>query len=68
MRSEFQVHKLNEAGMKKATAIAEGFSILVDTLEKMGVSGRELALVKTKCEEACFFAKRSIASQAENQE
>lgn len=68
MRNEFKVHMLNESGKKKAGEIAEGFSLLLDGLEKLGVNGRELALVKTKCEEACFFAKRSIASQPENQE
>lgn len=68
MRSEFQVHMLNEQGKAKAAAIAEVFSEALDKLEKLDVDGRELALVKTKSEEACFFAKRSMASKAQNQE
>lgn len=68
IRPEFQVHMLNENGKRKAREIAEGFSILLAGVEALGVTGRELALVKTKLEEACFFAKRGIASLPENQE
>lgn len=68
IRPEFKVHMLNEAGKKKAAAIAEGFTILLDGIEAKGVTGRDLALVKTKLEEACFHAKRGIASLPENQE
>lgn len=68
MRPEFKVHMLNESGKKKASAIAEGFSILLDGLEAQGLTGRDLALVKTKLEEACFVAKRGMASLIENQE
>ncbi len=68
MRPEFKVHMLNESGKKKAAAIAEGFSILLDGLEAQGLTGRDLALVKTKLEEACFVAKRGMASLIENQE
>ena len=68
IRSEFQVHMLNDAGKAKARAIAEGFSILLDGLEAAGVTGRALALVKTNLETACFNAKCGIASLMENQE
>lgn len=68
MRPEFKVHMLNESGKKKATAIAEGFSILLDSLEAQGVTGRSLALVKTNLETACFNAKKGIAELPENQE
>ena len=68
MRAEFQVHELNGQGMVAAVQLADAFSSLLTSVESFGVAGRELALVKTKLEEACFFAKRSIASNPANQE
>lgn len=68
VRPEFQVHMLNEQGKSKALALAALFSDLLDAVERRGVTGRELAIVKTKLEEACFFAKKGIASLTENQE
>ncbi len=68
MRPEFKVHMLNEKGKEKAREIAEDFSVLLDNIEACGVTGRDLALVKTKLEEACFHAKHSMASRIENQE
>ena len=74
----FQVHKLNETGMAKAKDIAEAFDTLLETLTQPGLNGhndkmyllcpegRYLALVKTKLEEACFFAKKAMASDPEN--
>lgn len=68
IRPEFKVHMLNDAGKEKARKVAEGFSMLLSGLELLGVGGRELALVKTNLETACFNAKRGIASVPENQE
>lgn len=70
MRTEFTVHRLNAAGMKKATAIAEHFSDLLDVLEEhfCGKEGRDIALVRTELEKANFYAKRAMASKKENQE
>lgn len=67
-RPEFSVHMLNEAGKMKARALAIDFSTLLDRIEASGCTGRDLALVKTKLEEACFVAKRGMASLLENQE
>lgn len=66
IRPEFKVHLVNAAGRTACTAVAEGFSILLSGLEEIGVTGRELAIVKTKLEEAAFFAKKSIASKPEH--
>ena len=55
-----------EVGLS-AEAIAEGFGLLLAGLDRMGISGRERALIVTKLQEASFFAKRAIAIQLENQ-
>lgn len=67
MNREFEVHRLNEAGMEKAKLIASHFGTLLNSLLAICPVGRELAIVKTKLEEACFFAKKSIANESENQ-
>lgn len=68
IRPEFQVHRLNEAGIAKARQIAADFTSLLNTIEAAGVTGRRLALVKTHLEDACFQAKKGIAELPENQE
>jgi hypothetical protein len=68
IRPEFKVHMLNESGKAKAASIAQAFSDLLNNIEASGCTGRDLALVKTKLEEACFAAKRGMASLPENQE
>lgn len=68
MNKEFEVHMLNAAGKSKASAIAGIFDEALDKLKAWCPEGRELAIVKTKLEEACFFAKKGMAKQSENQE
>ncbi len=64
----FQVHKLNEAGFVKAAFIQDVFQRALDELESAcGKDGREMAIVRTKLEEACFFAKKAMAQKTENQ-
>lgn len=68
MYAGFQYHKLNSAGQKKAQDIAESFDNLLTELESLCPTGtREFSLVKTKLEEACFYAKKSMAIQPHNQ-
>lgn len=71
MNKEFAVHMLNDDGKAKAAKIADAFDTLLNTLTGVDAAtsdqvlcppGRELALVKTKLEEACFFAKKAMAS------
>ncbi|HZR56339.1 MAG TPA: hypothetical protein VFA74_05670 [Terriglobales bacterium] len=65
----FAFHKLNDEGQKKAVAIADTFGILLATLRSLcPEQTREFSIVKTKLEEACFFAKKSMAIQPENQQ
>jgi len=69
IRSEFTVHMLNEQGKSKASYLAETFTRCLNDLESVcGATGREMSIVRTKLEEACFFAKRAMASQPENQQ
>jgi hypothetical protein len=69
IRNEFQVHKLNDEGMRRAGDIAKLFSIFLNDLESQcGADGREMAIVRTKLQEANFFAKRAIAVLPENQQ
>ena len=67
-RPEFQVHILNEQGIKRAQSLATQFTRFLNTIEGLsGTDGREMAIVRTKLEEASFFAKKALASRAENQ-
>jgi hypothetical protein len=67
MNGAFAVHMLNEIGKGKARNIAEAFDILLVKLEADCPPGRELAITKTKLEEACFFARKAMAADPENQ-
>lgn len=66
-RPEFASHILNDAGIEKAQSIGAAFGSLLTFVEQHVPAGRELAIVKTKLEEACFFAKKGMAIQADNQ-
>lgn len=66
MHKEFAVHMLSDAGKERARAVAQEFDELLSALEAICPPGRELALVRTKLEEACFFAKKSLTSNPEN--
>lgn len=76
MNQEFSVHRLNPEGLKKAEQIAEGFDALLTNILKLATpanaqtvvtKSREVSLLRTKLEEACFFAKKAIANLPENQ-
>jgi hypothetical protein len=71
MNREFEVHMLNETGKARARAIAEHFDALLAFLttgpsEAICPPGRETSILRTKLEEACFFAKKAMASQPVN--
>lgn len=69
MHKEFEVHKLNDDGFAKANLVASCFDQLLSKLEEIwgDDTGREAAIVRTKLEEASFFAKKAVARQAVNQ-
>lgn len=62
MNKEFQVHMLNEGGKNLAKAIATSFDTCLSQLRAMCPPGREMSIVATKLEEACFFAKKAMAN------
>ena len=64
----FTVHKLNADGLSQAEELAQRFSELLDFTDSIGFDPRLDAIVKTKLEEACFFAKKSMAMNPANQE
>ena len=63
----FEVHRLNEDGLKKAAEIAEAFTELLGDLAMWCPASREWSIAKTKLEEAAFFAKKAMATAPENQ-
>ena len=68
MHDNFKTHLLNPKGVELAREIAASFDALLEKLNKLGVTGRHLAIVATHLEDACFHAKKSIAVLSENQE
>lgn len=64
----FGFHKLNDQGQQKAINIQVIFENCLAFLEQeIDTSNREFSICKTKLEEACFFAKKSMAIQNKNQ-
>lgn len=63
------MHLLNPEGIAKARLIAELMSDALNQLEALcGANSREMAIVRTKMEEAAFFAKKAMAVNPNNQE
>lgn len=65
---EFATHMLNPMGKEKAKEIQAIFDHALNRLELVCTQGREFAITKTKLEEACFFAKKAMAINLNNQE
>lgn len=66
-RRYFAFHKLNEQGIANGQEIAARFTALLAFLDTVCIDGRELALARTKLEEASFFAKKAMATNLANQ-
>lgn len=66
MHKEFEVHMLNEEGKNNARYIALTFDKCLIDLLSVCPMGRETSIMRTKLEEACFFAKKAMASAMEN--
>lgn len=62
----FEVHKLNDDGMRKAAALAKTFAALERELQNLCAQSRELSIARTHLETACFYAKRAVAIDPDN--
>lgn len=68
MSDLFKYHRLNPGGYAKCEFVGSAFDDLLSNIEThCPANTREFAIVKTKLEEACFFAKKAIAIDPENQ-
>lgn len=68
MNEAFEAHKLNGDGVKKVDKVRALFDDFLSNLEiECGSDGREMAIVRTKLEEASFFANKAISVFAGNQ-
>jgi hypothetical protein len=64
----FRPIQLNEKGWKKADALSESFTKLLQEAERTcGGDGREMALVRTHLQEAYMHGMAAIAERKENQ-
>ena len=64
-RGEFCSYKLDDSEYRKAQEVRRLFSEHLDKLESVfGTTGREVAIVRTKLEEACMFAVRAVVKNA----
>lgn len=65
---DFKFHKMNDVGMERSKKIAELFEKLSDDLESHLSDVRCARIAATKLEEACFFVKKSMALNTDNQD
>lgn len=66
IHKEFEFIRLNPEAINECIDVAKLFSVFWDNLQTMCPEGREMALVKTKLQEASFFAKKSISLEPSN--
>jgi hypothetical protein len=67
MNPEFETHLLTPEGVTNTKTIKLGFDALLDGIKELVPASRELSIVKTKLEEACFFAVKGVAVNPANQ-
>ncbi len=68
MNQEFTSHRLTVNGIAKINEIKRGFDSLLNLVGATAPDNREFSIVRTKLEEACFFAVKAVSVEPENQE
>jgi hypothetical protein len=63
MHNEFKTYVPSTQGLTEMQAISQDFDELLTKLEAKIDAGRELALVRTHLEIACFYARKGEAKQ-----
>ncbi|MDQ3170700.1 MAG: hypothetical protein M3Q55_11235 [Acidobacteriota bacterium] len=70
IREEFTAHRLTEEAMADTKQLAERFSELFNEVERLVPTypgnGREMALVRTHLQVACFYTNRALALHPKN--
>jgi hypothetical protein len=67
MNELFDGRQLNEKGFARVQNIGHAFDTLLCVIEAAVPEGRQLSIVRSKLEEACFYAKKGISLQPEYQ-
>jgi len=67
LNPEFETYPVNEIGLAKIKLFREAFDTLLTLIVSNLPPGRELSLVRTKLEEASFYAVKSLSKQLPNQ-
>ena len=68
MNELFAGVKLNARGFARVQNISHAFTSLLAVVEAVVPPGRQLNIVASKLEEACFYAKKGISLQPEYQD
>lgn len=63
----FRSHLLNDQGIAVCNSVSIKFHELLLFVQAVAGESREMSIVRTKLEEACFFAKKAVAVRADNQ-
>jgi hypothetical protein len=67
MSPEFTSHQLNDLGLARCQNISVAFDTLLKVIEAAVPESRQLSIVITKLEEACFYARKGVSLRQEYQ-
>jgi hypothetical protein len=68
MHKEFESYRLNEKGKRTLFRVKASFDALLNELEGALIPSREMSIVRTKLEEASFYAAKALSLDHTNQE